>query len=142
EDWLLEPVPFRLPLIDGPLGNGITDTIGPDSVIGRWRAVFKEAFIKESWPARLILSRPEALPQRGLQRVFTGIVQGLAQIESIHSRPGLNSLNVRFPDETVTGVSIGASIALNGVCLTVTRQEGDVICFDVMMETLARTSLS
>src|SRR5690606_18982857 len=88
EDWLLELVPFRLPLIDGPLGNGITDTIGPDSVISRWRAVFKDAFIKESWPARLILSRPEALPQRGLQRVFTGIVQGLAQIESIHSRPG------------------------------------------------------
>ncbi len=38
-------------------------------------------------------------------------------------------------------VEVGESIAIGGVCLTVTKQDGDVVFFDVVQETLDRTTL-
>ena len=73
--------------------------------------------------------------------MFTGIVQGLAEIVEIQPQPGLHSLKVAFPHDTLTGISIGASVALNGTCLTVVHQQGQTLQFDVMMETLACTTL-
>ncbi|MDX1633360.1 MAG: riboflavin synthase subunit alpha [Marinobacter sp.] len=73
--------------------------------------------------------------------MFTGIVQGIASVEELTSKPGLTTLSVRFPAERVEKVSIGASVALNGTCLTVTRQEADCLSFDAMQETLSRTTL-
>lgn len=73
--------------------------------------------------------------------MFTGIVQGIATIDEITSLPGLSTLAVRFPEEKVEGVSIGASVAINGTCLTVTRQEGNTLFFDAMQETLRLTTL-
>ncbi|MDY6814668.1 MAG: riboflavin synthase subunit alpha [Pseudomonadota bacterium] len=73
--------------------------------------------------------------------MFTGIVQGIATIEEITSRPGLSTLAVRLPEDKVEGVSIGASVAINGTCLTVTRQDGATLYFDAMQETLRLTTL-
>src|SRR5690554_7511918 len=73
--------------------------------------------------------------------MFTGIVQGLATIADIIRAPGLNTLVVRFPKARVEGVSIGASVAINGTCMTVTRQDGDLLYFDAMQETLRLTTL-
>ncbi|MCG7199223.1 riboflavin synthase subunit alpha [Marinobacter pelagius] len=73
--------------------------------------------------------------------MFTGIVQGIATIDEITSLPGLSTLAVRFPEEKVDGVTIGASVAINGTCLTVTRQEGSTLYFDAMQETLRLTTL-
>lgn len=73
--------------------------------------------------------------------MFTGIVQGVATVESISAAPGLNSFAIRFPEEQVQGVTIGASVALNGTCLTVTRQDGNRLYFDAMQETLRATTL-
>ena len=43
---------------------------------------------------------------------------------------------IEFPEDRVQGVTIGASVAINGTCLTVTRQEGHRLYFDAMQETL------
>lgn len=73
--------------------------------------------------------------------MFTGIVQGIATVESVDSRPGLSSFVVRLPPGHSDNVSIGASVALNGACLTVTRQDNDCLTFDAMQETLGLTTL-
>lgn len=73
--------------------------------------------------------------------MFTGIVQGIATIDSLSAAPGLTSFAICFPEAQVHGVTIGASIAINGTCLTVTRQEGYRLYFDAMQETLRATTL-
>ncbi|MGP4844320.1 riboflavin synthase subunit alpha [Marinobacter sp. 1Y8] len=73
--------------------------------------------------------------------MFTGIVQGKARVDSIISRPGLNTLVIELPAAYTDHVSIGASVAINGTCLTVTRQEGNRLWFDAMQETLNLTTL-
>jgi riboflavin synthase len=73
--------------------------------------------------------------------MFTGIVQGVAVIDDVKSAPGLSSFAIRFPADRVQGVSIGASVSINGACLTVTRQENDLLFFDAMQETLGVTTL-
>ena len=71
--------------------------------------------------------------------MFTGIVQGQAEIISIEVKPGLHSLWLQFPEGACQGLATGASVAIDGTCLTVTDFEGDRARFDVMQETLART---
>lgn len=73
--------------------------------------------------------------------MFTGIVQGIATIDDVIQAPGLNTLIVSFPEGRVQGVETGASVAINGTCLTVTRQEGSRLHFDAMQETLKTTTL-
>ncbi|MFC4258610.1 riboflavin synthase subunit alpha [Marinobacter lacisalsi] len=73
--------------------------------------------------------------------MFTGIVQGVATVESLESRPGLTTFVIGFPEDSVAGVTIGASVAINGTCLTVTAQEGNQLWFDAMQETLRMTTL-
>ena len=73
--------------------------------------------------------------------MFTGIVQGMANVVSVESRPGLNTLVIALPAGAADQVQIGASVAINGTCLTVTRQEGESLWFDAMQETLTRTTL-
>src|SRR5690606_13372650 len=59
----------------------------------------------------------------------------------IVAAPGLSTLVIEFPEDKVNGVTIGASVAINGTCLTVTRQEGATLYFDAMQETLRLTTL-
>ncbi|MGM0767185.1 MAG: riboflavin synthase subunit alpha [Pseudomonadota bacterium] len=73
--------------------------------------------------------------------MFTGIVQGVATIEKVSPAPGLNTYAIRLPAGHCEGVTIGASVAINGACLTVTRQQGDCLYFDAMQETLKLTTL-
>lgn len=73
--------------------------------------------------------------------MFTGIVQGLASVAQVQEADNFKSFKINFPDSKAAGVQIGASVAINGTCLTVTAIEGDVLSFDVMSETLRATSL-
>lgn len=73
--------------------------------------------------------------------MFTGIVQGIAVIEEVTAATGLSTLAIRLPEQQADGVTIGASVAINGICLTVTRQSGTVLTFDAMQETLRITTL-
>jgi len=77
--------------------------------------------------------------------MFTGIVQGQATILSVTDTPdqSFRSLAVKFPDNALDRVTKGASIALNGTCLTVTKFDTQTshASFDVILETLNKTNL-
>ncbi|MET0091727.1 MAG: riboflavin synthase subunit alpha [Candidatus Thiodiazotropha sp.] len=73
--------------------------------------------------------------------MFSGIVQGTAEVVAIDEKVDFRTHRVRFPASTLAGLQPGASIAHNGCCLTVTRIEGDCVDFDLMRETLRVTNL-
>jgi len=74
--------------------------------------------------------------------MFTGIVQGVATVAAITDRPGLRSFELALPPGLDTGLEIGASLACDGVCLTVTALLGPGrASFDVMQQSLALTTL-
>ncbi|MCA6216093.1 riboflavin synthase subunit alpha [Ideonella sp. B7] len=74
--------------------------------------------------------------------MFTGIVQGVARVASIIDRPGLRSFRLQFPSGFARDLAIGASVACDGVCLTVTALHGDNEAdFDVMQQSLGLTTL-
>jgi len=74
--------------------------------------------------------------------MFTGIVQGVARVADITDRPGLRSFELAFAPGFDADLAIGASVACDGVCLTVTeRSRPDHARFDVMQQSLALTTL-
>lgn len=75
--------------------------------------------------------------------MFTGIVQGVATLESVTDRGGVVTWTVSFPSGALAGISQGASVSLDGCCLTATGLLGaDRATFDLVPETLARTSFA
>jgi riboflavin synthase len=70
--------------------------------------------------------------------MFTGIVAELGEMASIEHRGGAARLTIRGSTD---GVSPGESIAVNGVCLTVTGVIDGTFTADVMGETLERSGL-
>lgn len=74
--------------------------------------------------------------------MFTGIVQGVARVHAIEDREGLRSFVLTLPQGFDEGLAIGASVACDGVCLTVTeRPAPNRARFDVMAQTLQLTTL-
>lgn len=73
--------------------------------------------------------------------MFTGIVQGTAEVVSIEEKENFRTHIVRLPEALLPGLAPGASVAHNGCCLTVTRIDGDRVAFDLMQETLKVTNL-
>lgn len=73
--------------------------------------------------------------------MFTGIVQGVAQVKALTRKQGLVHLQIELPLENADRLENGASIALNGTCLTVTGFEGPLVQFDVIDTTLELTNL-
>jgi len=72
--------------------------------------------------------------------VFTGIVEEVGTLVVRDDQGDSARLQVRGA-KTLQGVALGDSIAVNGVCLTVTGVTDDVWSTDVMAETLRRSSL-
>jgi riboflavin synthase len=70
--------------------------------------------------------------------MFTGIVEELGEVAGIEHRGDAARLTIRGSTE---GTSLGESIAVNGVCLTVTDIIGGTFTADVMGETLDRSGL-
>ena len=73
--------------------------------------------------------------------MFSGIVQGVAPILSITEKADFRTQVVKLPPEMRKGLAIGASVANNGVCLTVTEINDNLVSFDLMQETLRITNL-
>lgn len=73
--------------------------------------------------------------------MFTGIVRELGSVESVDGGPGGARIRLRAP-ATAADAEPGDSVALNGVCLTVTAVDGGLLAFDAVPETLRRTSLA
>jgi riboflavin synthase len=72
--------------------------------------------------------------------VFTGIVEEVGTLVVREDQSDAAVLQIQA-QRVLEGVALGDSIAVNGVCLTVTRVDGDVWSTDVMAETLSRSSL-
>lgn len=73
--------------------------------------------------------------------MFTGIVQGTAKVVHIDKKDRFQTHVVELEGALNEGLEIGASVAHNGCCLTVTKIEGSQISFDLMQATLALTNL-
>ncbi len=74
--------------------------------------------------------------------MFTGIVQGTALVRALQDLPGLRRLTLELPAGFGAELAIGASVAVDGVCLTVTELAGEQqASFDVIQETLRVTTL-
>ncbi|MBN7120943.1 riboflavin synthase subunit alpha [Erwinia billingiae] len=73
--------------------------------------------------------------------MFTGIVQGTAEVLAIEEKPNFRTHIVRLPAELLPGLELGASVSHNGCCLTVTEVQGDLVSFDLVKETLRITNL-
>jgi riboflavin synthase len=77
--------------------------------------------------------------------MFTGIVQSTAIVEQIDDRPGFRKLRLQLPNKFLQQLTQGASISINGTCLTVTAfdavTEPGWVQFDLIDETLRLTNL-
>ncbi|WP_111639375.1 riboflavin synthase subunit alpha [Marinomonas shanghaiensis] len=73
--------------------------------------------------------------------MFTGIVQGTATVKTADQVGRNKRLEVVFPAGVMLGQQLGASVAINGVCLTVAEIGHDVLTFDVIDTTLALTNI-
>ena len=73
--------------------------------------------------------------------MFTGIVKGLFPVGRIEKFNELNRITVLLPSTLLEGLETGASIAVNGCCLTVATFDQESATFDVMKETLRVTNL-
>jgi riboflavin synthase len=76
--------------------------------------------------------------------MYTGIVQEQLAVTSVAKKEGLTTFTVDFPDHLMEGLETGASVAVNGVCFTVTsidcnldgNTDNNIISFDAIRETL------
>jgi len=72
--------------------------------------------------------------------MFTGLVECTGEVVSLDLSPGGARLVIRA-EAIAAAARLGESIAVNGCCLTVAEQTSETLGFDLLGETLARTSL-
>jgi riboflavin synthase len=73
--------------------------------------------------------------------MFTGIVSGKGQVQKITKYKDYLSLIIKAPKGFSKNLVKGASVAVNGVCLTVKKGKTDFLEFDVIEETIQKTNL-
>ena len=73
--------------------------------------------------------------------MFTGIVSGKGHVQKIVRYEDYISLIIKAPKDFSKNLIKGASVAVNGVCLTVKKGKTDILEFDVIEETLQKTNL-
>ena len=73
--------------------------------------------------------------------MFTGLISELGSVLSVTRGESSAVFTIAAP-KSVTGLAIGDSIAVNGVCLTATSITANSFTADVMVQTLNLTSLS
>ena len=74
--------------------------------------------------------------------MYTGIVQGCLPISSLEKKENLYRFSIEFPSERLEKLEEGASVAINGVCLTVTEIIGKAVFFEAIKETLGLSNLN
>ena len=73
--------------------------------------------------------------------MFTGLIAELGRITAIDKGESSAVFTIAAPG-LISQIALGDSVAVNGVCLTATSITGDAFTADVMVQTLAVTSLS
>ena len=74
--------------------------------------------------------------------VFTGIVQEKARLLRVKKLKDFSSIEIESSLDFMRGIKIGASVSIDGVCLTVTSINEKSLTFDIIVETLKVTNLS
>ncbi|SNZ06819.1 riboflavin synthase alpha chain [Persephonella hydrogeniphila] len=72
--------------------------------------------------------------------MFTGLVEEVGKIKTVKTSTGGLTIQVQVKKIT-DDIKVGDSVAVNGVCLTVTGIQGDTISFDVSQETVRRSNI-
>ena len=70
--------------------------------------------------------------------MFTGIVSGKGNVQKIIKSKDYISLIIKAPKGFAKNLLKGASVSVNGVCLTAKRGKTDILEFDVIEETLEK----
>jgi len=73
--------------------------------------------------------------------MFTGLIAELGRITAVEKGESSAVFTIAAPS-LISQITLGDSVAVNGVCLTATSIAGDSFTADVMVQTLAVTSLS
>ena len=73
--------------------------------------------------------------------MFTGIILAKGRVISLEERGGDLELGVAAEGLDIARISLGDSVCVQGVCLTVTRKENSCFFADVSRETLSKTTL-
>jgi riboflavin synthase len=73
--------------------------------------------------------------------MFTGIVRERGRVEAVEGGDTGVRLRVSAPQTAASGLALGDSVAIGGVCLTVVAIDGAELSFDAVPETLGRTAL-
>ena len=73
--------------------------------------------------------------------MFTGIVSGKGHVQKIIKSKDYLSLIIKGPKGFSKNLTKGASVSVNGVCLTAKKGKTDILEFDVIEETLQKTNL-
>ena len=73
--------------------------------------------------------------------MFTGLIQGVGRLRALEPRGGDVRIHIDTGSLLFTGVAMGESIAVNGVCLTVVAFDARSFAADASTETLALTTL-
>jgi riboflavin synthase len=93
-----------------------------------------------SYPGRIVNFR-YSVPVGSSVKMFTGLVQNVSSVENVN----FSGSKVRIQLDLglmAEEVAVGDSVMVSGVCLTATSVKGAVVHFDVVKETVGRTTLS
>ena len=74
--------------------------------------------------------------------VFTGIIQEKAKLVKVSRFEDFSQIEIETSLKFIDGIQIGASVSVDGVCLTVTSIDDNRLTFDIIVETLNVTTLS
>ena len=72
--------------------------------------------------------------------MFTGIVDGKATITNVVQNGSISTFSIDLEGFT-EGLEIGASVAIDGVCMTVVSLDGCIAKFDAIEETLGKSTM-
>lgn len=73
--------------------------------------------------------------------MFTGIVEDVGQVISLKEKENAWELRITNPFQDGSGIEPGASISVNGCCLTLCEEATDIARFELLEETLRKTNL-
>ena len=73
--------------------------------------------------------------------MFTGILKAKVPVTDVQEKEGLKTFALVMPWKLRWGLRRGASVSIDGVCMTVTNKRGSKVYFDAMDETLTKTTL-
>ncbi|MBK5003684.1 riboflavin synthase subunit alpha [Pseudomonas sp. S32] len=73
--------------------------------------------------------------------MYTGIVQAVRPLLDVTRHPGHNQFTIDLTPALLDDLKVGASVSVEGTCLSVTEIDGTQVRFDAMTATLERTNL-